>query len=279
MHQLGLCGASEACVAPACPSADRQLLRRRSSLCDTTGRALFRSEPLDASRQPVEAAMKLGEQTPPAVDDSPRGGPEEIVRAVLDFQRGADREKNFELLFRRFRPRIERFLASRVFSPEERLDLTQMTFLRIYQGLEGYRGEGSLEGWVLRIAFNVYRKWRDRQPGGRQAVPEIPFEGLPGAPEPSPSAAGPIALRHGLAARSHRARGAAQGPAGGDRRATPQAASVHGAARLPGAQHAGDRRGPPDLSGDRQGPPFPGTPAAVGQAATHIRDDRLLGGG
>jgi RNA polymerase sigma-70 factor (ECF subfamily) len=140
--------------------------------------------------------MKLGERTPPVVDDSPRAGPEDVVRAVLDFQRGADREKSFELLFRRFRPRIERFLASRVFSPEERLDLTQAIFLRIYQGLEGYRGEGSLEGWVLQIAFNVYRKWRDRQPGGRHAVPEIPIEDLSGAPEPqtadpfpSPSAA------------------------------------------------------------------------------------------
>jgi RNA polymerase sigma-70 factor (ECF subfamily) len=136
----------------------------------------------------VEAAMKLGEQTPPAADDSPRLGPEDVVRAVLDFQRGADREKNFELLFRRFRPRIERFLASRVFSPEERLDLTQATFLRIYRGLEGYRGEGSLEGWVLRVACNVYRNWRDRQPGGRQAVAEIPFEDSSGAPEPSPAA-------------------------------------------------------------------------------------------
>jgi len=75
--------------------------------------------------------MKLGEQTPPALDDSPRAGPEDIVRAVLDFQRGIDREKSFELLFRRFRPRIERFLAPRVFSPEERLDLTQAIFLRI----------------------------------------------------------------------------------------------------------------------------------------------------
>jgi RNA polymerase sigma-70 factor, ECF subfamily len=130
--------------------------------------------------------MPPGEQTPPAVDDSPRIGPEDVVRAVHDFQRGADRERSFELLFRRFRPRIERFLAPRVFSPEERLDLTQATFLRIYQGLEGYRGEGSLEGWVLQIAFNVYRKWRDHQPGGRQAVPEIPFEDLSEAPEPSP---------------------------------------------------------------------------------------------
>jgi RNA polymerase sigma-70 factor (ECF subfamily) len=132
--------------------------------------------------------MKLGEQTPPAVDNSLRVGPEDAVRAVLDFQRGADREKSFELLFRRFRPRVERFLAPRVFSPEERLDLTQAIFLRIYRGLEGYRGEGSLEGWVLQIACNIYRKWRDHQPGGRQAVPEIPFEDSSGAPEPLPAA-------------------------------------------------------------------------------------------
>ena len=132
--------------------------------------------------------MNLGEQTPPAVDDGPHAGPDDVVRAVLEFQRGADREKNFELLFRHFRPRIERFLAPRVFSPEERLDLTQAIFLRIYKGLEGYRGEGSLEGWVLHIACNVYRNWRDRQPGGRQAVPEIPFEDPSGAPEPSPAA-------------------------------------------------------------------------------------------
>lgn len=132
--------------------------------------------------------MKVGEQTQPAVNDSPSIGPKDVVRAVLDFQQGVDREKSFELLFRRFRPRIERFLARWVFSPEERLDLTQATFLRIYQGLEGYRGEGSLEGWVLRIAVNVYRQWRDRQPGGRHAVPEIPFEDASAAPEPSSSA-------------------------------------------------------------------------------------------
>ena len=132
--------------------------------------------------------MKSGGQTPPAVDDGRRAGPQDVVRAVLDFQRGADREKSFELLFRRFRPRLERFLAPRVFSPEERLDLTQAIFLRVYQGLEGYRGEGSLEGWLLQIAFNVYRNWRDRQPGGRHAVPEVPFADSPGAPEPSPAA-------------------------------------------------------------------------------------------
>jgi RNA polymerase sigma-70 factor (ECF subfamily) len=133
----------------------------------------------------------MREPTPPAVDESPvpaPNAPEDLARAVLDFQRGVDREKSFEILFRRFRPRVERFLAPRVFSPDERLDLTQAVFLRIYKGLEGYRGEGSLEGWVLHIAFNVYRHWRDRQPGGAHAVAEVPFEENPGDPEPSPAA-------------------------------------------------------------------------------------------
>lgn len=158
-------------------------------LCNTVERTHSWIEPWYAFRSPVEAAMKLDERPPRAADEGPHLGPEDLVRAVLDFQRGADRERSFELLFRRFRPRIERFLAPRVFSPEERLDLTQAIFLRIYQGLEGYRGEGSLEGWVLQIACNVYRKWRDRQPGGRHAVSEIPFEDSSGPAEP-PAAAG-----------------------------------------------------------------------------------------
>jgi RNA polymerase sigma-70 factor, ECF subfamily len=130
--------------------------------------------------------MKAGESIPrpSAGEERGRSDPGTAERAVLAFQRGADREDSFALLFQRFRPRIERFLAPRVFSPEERLDLTQTIFLRIYQGLEGFRGEGSLEGWVLQVAFNVYRKWRDRQPGGPHAVPEVAFDS-DRAPEPS----------------------------------------------------------------------------------------------
>ncbi len=138
---------------------------------------------------PPGEAVNLGEPTRLPAAGSHRGQPEisAAERAVSDFRRGVEREKNFEILFERYRPRIERFLAPRVFSPDERLDLTQAVFLRIYQGLEGYRGEGSLDGWVLQIAFNVYRKWRERQPGGPRGVNEVPL-GAPGAPEPPPAA-------------------------------------------------------------------------------------------
>jgi RNA polymerase sigma-70 factor (ECF subfamily) len=98
---------------------------------------------------------------------------EEIQRAVVGFQAGEDRRGHFRTLHRFFHPRVERFLARRVFSPEERLDLNQEVFLRIYQNLEGFRGDGSLDGWVIRITQNVYRKWRNRQPGGPSAGPEM----------------------------------------------------------------------------------------------------------
>lgn len=96
---------------------------------------------------------------------------EEMDRAVRRFQRGDNKEASFRLLHEHYHPKVERFLARKVYSTEERLDLTQDVFLRIYTGLEGFRGDGSLDGWVLRITQNVYRKWRDRQPGGKYARP------------------------------------------------------------------------------------------------------------
>lgn len=134
--------------------------------------------------------MTSGTSVPPCPGDGEGGRPcrTELDRALEAFQQGVEREASFEVIFRHYRPKIERFLARRVFSPEERLDLTQEVFLRIYRGLEGYRGDGTFEAWVIQIAFNVYRKWRDRQPGGRYAVPAVPLDARP-APE-AVSAAG-----------------------------------------------------------------------------------------
>lgn len=118
-------------------------------------------------------------------------GPSAVERAVADFQGGRDRERSFEVLFAFYRRRIEGLLKGRVYSTDERLDLTQAIFLRIYQGLDGFRGEGSLDGWVLQIAFNVYRRWRDRQPGGQHAAPEVACDPA-GLPEPAAAADSPL---------------------------------------------------------------------------------------
>ncbi len=86
----------------------------------------------------------------------------QIERAIADFQRGAERERNFRFLFEIFYDPTRHFLARRVSSHEDCLDLTQETFLRVYKGLEGYRGEAQFGTWVCRSAFNTYLKWLRR---------------------------------------------------------------------------------------------------------------------
>jgi len=58
----------------------------------------------------------------------------------------------------------------------------------------------------LQIAVNVYRKWRDHQPGGRQAVPEVPFEETAGGPEMAAQGSAPSAAPSALDDMVHRER-------------------------------------------------------------------------
>ncbi len=88
---------------------------------------------------------------------------ERIESAVAEFQRGVDRERNFRILFDTYYESVRQFLArKRISSPEDRLDLTQETFLKVYKGLKGYRGEAQFGTWVFRIASNTHLKWLRR---------------------------------------------------------------------------------------------------------------------
>ena len=88
---------------------------------------------------------------------------DEIQLAVEALQRGEDPDRHFRILFDRFSDSVERFFAQRVFSPEDRLDLTQETFLRVYRGIGGFRGESRFGTWLFRIAANTHLKWCQRQ--------------------------------------------------------------------------------------------------------------------
>ena len=97
-----------------------------------------------------------------ATRQPPRVPREEIERVIADFQRGIDREESFRFLFDVFYEPTRHFLARRVSAPEDRLDLTQETFLRVYKGLKGYRGDAQFGTWLFRIAHNTYLKWLRR---------------------------------------------------------------------------------------------------------------------
>lgn len=118
-------------------------------------------------------------------DVPPRRSAEEdraLRRAVEAFQAGVEREKNFRLLVDRFYQPVKRFFSKRVFSAEDCLDLTQETFLRIYTGLDEFRGDARLSNWLFRIAYTTWLKWRERPSPGEPGPPEDGRPAPPGEP-------------------------------------------------------------------------------------------------
>ena len=76
---------------------------------------------------------------------------------VLAFQSGV--RNAFNEIDRRFRPRLLRFLRSRVNSTETAEDLTQETILRAFSALDSVRNGVFLAGWLKRIAYRTYIDW------------------------------------------------------------------------------------------------------------------------
>ncbi|NJL27543.1 MAG: RNA polymerase sigma factor [Thermoanaerobaculia bacterium] len=86
-----------------------------------------------------------------------------IAEAVASFQAGVRREESFRRIVDSFYHPIKGYFARRVFSSEEGLELTQETFLRIYKGLDGFRGEAQFRSWAFRIAHTTYLQWLERR--------------------------------------------------------------------------------------------------------------------
>ena len=65
--------------------------------------------------------------------------------------------EEFDAIVRRHQRRVHRFVLMLLRDPEEANNLTQECFLRAYQNRSTFRGESSLETWLLRIAANLAR--------------------------------------------------------------------------------------------------------------------------
>ena len=92
-------------------------------------------------------------QAPPGKGDS-----EAVLRALRDLRAGVDPEGSFRVLVETYDPVVKAFFARRLKSADECLDLTQETFLRVYKGLKGYRGDAPFGAWLFRIAWNVLHR-------------------------------------------------------------------------------------------------------------------------
>lgn len=62
--------------------------------------------------------------------------------------------KEFDDVYKEFRPRIYRYLSNLI-NESEASDLTQTVFLKVSRSLADFRGESSLSTWIYRIATNT----------------------------------------------------------------------------------------------------------------------------
>ncbi|MFL6260010.1 MAG: RNA polymerase sigma factor [Thermoanaerobaculia bacterium] len=100
----------------------------------------------------------------------------ESIEAIFQrLRHGPGREESYRLLFDRFYWPLFRFFEHRGFSTEECQDLIQETFLRVYRGIESFRGEARWEHWLFRIASNTAIKAVRRRTAGKRAGREVPL--------------------------------------------------------------------------------------------------------
>lgn len=101
-----------------------------------------------------------------------------VARAIDAFQAGEDREESFRFLFESYHRPLRRFFARKGFPPDVCLDLTQETFLRIYQGLGTYRREARFETWLYRVATTTYLKRLRARATEKRSGKEVSTEAL-----------------------------------------------------------------------------------------------------
>lgn len=83
---------------------------------------------------------------------------EELLNAESwTLRAGTAASDDFDELVRRQQRRIYRVLYAMLRDHDAAETLTQDAFLRAYRRRRDYRGEGSVEGWLLRIAVNLAR--------------------------------------------------------------------------------------------------------------------------
>jgi len=68
---------------------------------------------------------------------------------------GTPSDDSFAALVEEYSAAVYRLARSVVRDPALADDVTQDTFIAVWKHLGGYRGEGSMRGWILRIAHNT----------------------------------------------------------------------------------------------------------------------------
>ena len=94
----------------------------------------------------------------------------------------------FDLLVRKYQPKIVQLVNRYVHNPVDALDVAQEAFVKAYRALPSFRGDSAFYTWLYRIAINTAKNWLVAQ-GRRPPADDIDaadaeqFEGETGLKE------------------------------------------------------------------------------------------------
>jgi RNA polymerase sigma-70 factor (ECF subfamily) len=99
------------------------------------------------------------DEDPPRSPGVPDGAGEQLAEHDLPDEVLMDRycagdTVAYEVLFRRYTPRLVRFLTNMV-GPAQAVDMAQVTFLKVHQNRHRYRSGSSVPAWLFTIARNT----------------------------------------------------------------------------------------------------------------------------
>jgi RNA polymerase sigma-70 factor (ECF subfamily) len=87
-------------------------------------------------------------------------------------------------LIHRYRDRVYTIAYNRVRDPDEALDITQDTFLRMLEGLSHFREQANFYTWLHRIVINCCIDWGRRR---SRRIPPLSLEDLTGTDVTEPA--------------------------------------------------------------------------------------------
>jgi RNA polymerase sigma-70 factor, ECF subfamily len=106
---------------------------------------------------------------------SDRDGPLDVTQHVRRQWASGDQKGAYALAVHSTQDSLYRFLVHLLRDEDEARDIFQDTYVRVFRGLDGFRGDANITTWVLRIGRNL--AWnRHRRAKTRQAI-ETSLEG------------------------------------------------------------------------------------------------------
>jgi RNA polymerase sigma-70 factor, ECF subfamily len=84
----------------------------------------------------------------------------------------------FREIYNEYSPKIFRFCLGYVNDYDKAKDLTQDTFIAVWEGLANFRGEAGIGTWIFKIASNKCLRQLDNEKRRQKLVAELPVNNI-----------------------------------------------------------------------------------------------------